>query len=73
LAIQGIPFWREFIVMSVNENAILGTPFLVDYSVMIGFNPLRFSLIPKDEGDSKARLVEVQQVHVVTKSLTPEE
>jgi hypothetical protein len=59
--------------MSVNENVILGMPFLVDYSVMIGFNPLRLSLIPRDEGDSKDRLAEVQQVHVVTMSLTPEE
>ena len=59
--------------MLVNKNVILGTPFLVNYSATIGFNPLCLSLIPKDMGDSKARLVEVQQVHVVTMSLTPEE
>ena len=73
LVIQGIPFRRDFIVVSVTENIILGTPFLVDYSAMIGFNPLRLSLIPRNEGESKAQLVEVQQVQVVTVPLAPEE
>ena len=73
LVIQGIPFRRDFIVVSLNENIILGTPFLVDYSAMMGFNPLRLSLVPRDEGDSKACLVEVQQVQVATVSLAPEE
>src|SRR4030081_2423987 len=73
LVIQGIPFRCDFIVVSLNENIILGTPFLVDYLAMMGFNPLRLSLIPRDEGDSKACLVEVQEVQVATVSLAPEE
>jgi hypothetical protein len=73
LVIQGIPFRRDFVVVSVNENVILGTPFLVDYSATMGFNPLRLSLIPKVEEDSKVRLVEVQQVQVATASLALEE
>ena len=64
LVIQGIPFRRDFIVVSLNENIILGT---------MGFNPLRLSLVPRDEGDRKACLVEVQQVQAATVSLAPEE
>jgi len=37
LVIQGIPFRHGFIIVSLNENIILGTTFLIDYSAMMGF------------------------------------
>jgi hypothetical protein len=73
LVIQGRVFERDFIVMSINENIILGIPFLDDYSAVMGFNPPRLSLFLEDAAQMAVQPAELQQVGVEKSSFCPEE
>ena len=73
LVIQGRVFERDFIILSINENIILGIPFLDDHSAVMGFNPPQLSLFLEDTSQMAVQPAELQQVGVEKSSLHPGE